>query len=498
MKKNVNFAIAIFAIALVGVSSCKEDKQAPASSSPYDSFSRREADDLHLRVEMTPSDPKKLKLVSSKPANTPVVPKAPLPKTQAKPRRSSVSGISPDTSMMNEILRNRQTHRKGNYRISCDSVCSDLGTLSLEELLLMSDEDFEKLLRQGEVENSLEYIPDGSDNSVKDLPQEVNVFVFIPENSFEKRKPFSFHNIVTDEYDSIKIDRLYLGNKATSELSFDDGILKSDISTRLAASLSCNPGELRWLSLKLAFFMEVSKEKKVEGNARLFFDLKPSKRTTISIGYTPSIAGLSKPDFVSEQGQEEKNTEAILPGVQLGVKSNFHFDFEKSGSLDLKAGVFLDNIGGEFMRTNPSHYSIQIGVSGGGDGYVMEESLWLYHLGQGEDLGVGFSLKQIYPWFSVHSVLRSGYYDGRGHPTEDFLFGNLTTVPLFWTGIRALEDVEFISDIVYNVDKDSWANIENGLSYNLFPYSKYVGCSILATYDLARNSLNGKLLIHTK
>jgi len=54
----------------------------------------------------------------------PVASKAYLPKTQPKPRRSNVSGISLDLDLLEEIMKNRQSNSgKESYHISCDSVC---------------------------------------------------------------------------------------------------------------------------------------------------------------------------------------------------------------------------------------------------------------------------------------------------------------------------------------------------------------------------------------
>ena len=307
-----------------------------------------------------------------------------------------------------------------------------------------------------------------------------------PEVPGTTMKPFSFHNIVTDDTDSIKFDRVYAGVLLRSNHLFKSGEDYTHMSGRVAFSLSSHPAEYRWMNFEGWLFVDVAHTGTMNSGLMIKYDLKPTKWGTVSLGWIPQIASISKPDAISELGQNEKFTEDLLPTNTIGMSANAHINIgENEGTVDLKAGAFLEGY---------NHYSFQVGGVISGDGHTLETATWLYHLGDGNIPGIGWTTKYACPWFNALVVLKGGYYNGENSPSEPMIIGNMIKVPLRLTNMKLLKNVEFVSDVI--LKENHWTHFEQGLEWKFM--TKYIGGSLGVTVDPYNNSLNTRILVHTR
>ena len=452
MKKNVNLFFAI--VMMIAFFSCRQEEK---NSIPV--WAGRNTDEVNVDVKKGVDSIKKRREEKVLNNFTPLgIRSNSNGKTFAFPIHNNVtskprwytSGISIDSAMINEIIRNKKTQKT--YQVSCDSVCLS---------------DHEWLITDTAVENA--------------IPQEATTLV--------PRKPFSFHKIMIEPDDSIMVEQIYAGSRFYSSSSFKDSKTELGMDHRLAVDLSFKLNDIP-LSGDMAFYVQVDQDKNFSGCMKIEYDLKPTKWFTVSTGYIPTLPTVIKPDFTSPEGQNQRFTEALIPGNMIGLKTNVHFDFSKSnaGSLDVKFGGFIEN--------NFHHFEIQAGVYGGNKDYNCESYMWLYHMGNSNTLpGFGWALKSNLPWFSSLFVLESGFNDG--FDKEDGYVAHLLKIPFRWTNIPFLKRIEVFSDVVYNTDTYKWEHIENGLSYKIFS-SKYLSNSIELGCDIAEKQLRLKSIFYIK
>ncbi len=366
----------------------------------------------------------------------------------------SVNGISVDWGQVNEILQNRNQPEE--YRVECDRDC-------------LSDHEWP--ITDTTVEHT-------------GIPQEATTLV--------SRKSFSFHNIVTDPYDSIKFDRVYAGVLMRSNHLFKNGEDYTHLSGRVAFSLSVHPYELKWMDFEGAFSLDVNDAKKKDVTLQIQYNLHPTKWITVSAGYIPQIPTMSRPDFVSEKGQNELHSEALLPGTTPGVSIKIHpwnKDALASGeSCSIQTGIFLDGW---------DHYSAQIGVDAPfEENFKMQYAFWVSKLGGPAVMrGMGMSLKYDLKYMSMLYTFSSGGINQYG-TREPFNGGGFVKVPLFWTSVRSLKNAELVCDAVYNSNTYHWTHFEFGVGWKFS--TGFVGGALRATYDPYNNTFNTGVLIHTR